>query len=108
MNKVIDKYKEPFIEMLEDMCVKYKLIGFADRESPMWLQYTGVHNEDEQGRPKFKSSQCSLGFFLNYIDEDDKLYFNGVYSELYDFFKRIKYKYIEDNHPTIYKELRGS
>lgn len=101
----IEKYVEPFLEFLDDMCMGYKVIGMGTHESPMWLQYLGVHNED--GRPKFKSSQCSLGFFLNYIDEEDKTYFRqGTYDKKYNYFKWLKYSFIKTMHPTIYKELR--
>lgn len=107
MEKLVKKYEDAFIDMLHDMCNTYKAIGCGTIESPMWLQYCGVHDTgDEKGRPKFRSSQCNLGFFLNYIDEDDKQYFQyGKFGELYDLFRDLKYEFIREEHPTIYKEF---
>ncbi len=106
--KTFEKYREPFLIMLEELCISYKAIGMGTFESPMWQQYQGIYDTgDEEQRPKFRSSQSSLGFFLNYVDEEDKLVFRHNFSKIYDFFKSVKYAYIEENHPTIYKELRN-
>lgn len=107
VQELFEKYKAPFLEWLEDMCNEYKAIGSGTDESPMWLQYCGIHDHgDEENRPKFRSSQRNLGFFLNYIDEEDKIRFRQVqYGDLYNLFRNLKYEYIKENHPTVYSEL---
>lgn len=107
--KLFEKYEPSFLEMLEELCNSYKLIGYSTFESPMWIQYNGVFDTgDDKNRPFFRSSQCPLGFYLNYIDVQDEDSFKlGIYHELYELFRSSKYKYIRENHPTIYSEIRN-
>ena len=120
--KEVISYLTPlFIERLEDITNMYKLIGvsgdFARKngigrgtydESPMWLQYRGVNNEGDAIR--FECSLSNVGFDIPLDSESvDTLLHSGGgggYNALYDYFKKVKYEYLRDNHPTVWEEQK--
>lgn len=102
------KYKEAFLEGLEKNCRMYKLIGFNQSESPMWLQYQGIDFDAlREGKNviKFVNSQRSAIWFTIAIDSEDRPLFQyGDYQAIYRYFRILKYDYIKENHPTIWGE----
>jgi hypothetical protein len=112
--EIIEKITPLFIEQLEHMTITYKVIGVSGEfavkhglghydESPMWLQYQGA-NEDSTA-VVFKCSMSRNGFEIPMSEEEiDALCFSGGTSHLYDYFKKVKYEYLRDNHPTVFNE----
>jgi len=107
-NEILDQYKDTFFKYLENFCNTYKAVGVATVESPMWLQFDLFNCCGNDGTYlKFKSSQCALGFRIDLISEDHTSEIDDLeFSDTYEYFRSLKYTYIEENHPTIYKELR--
>ncbi len=118
--KEVISYLTPlFIERLEDITNMYKLIGVSGNfafknnigglgydESPMWLQYKGVN--DEGNAIRFECSLSNVGFDIPLDSESiDALVFSrGSHSAVYDYFKKVKYEYLRDNHPTVWEEQK--
>ena len=99
----LDKYAETFMESIEENAVAYKIIGSGTHESPMWFQYRGI----EDGFLMFKSSQVpDRLWFKVRIDEGDLSYLRGESDFIYDYFRTLKYNYLSEMHPTVYKELK--
>lgn len=116
--KEIIEYLTPkFIEELDKITNMYKLIGisgdFAIKhnmgsgydESPMWLQFAGCN--DDMNAIVFKCSLSNIGFEIP-LEEDDIMSLmysgGGRHTEMYDYFKKLKYEHIRDNHPTVFNE----
>jgi hypothetical protein len=117
--EIIDHLTPIFIEELDRITNMYKLIGvsgdFARRngigfgtydESPMWLQYKGPNIE--MNAIRFECSLSDLGFEipLNTKDIETLMFSRGGFSGVYDYFKKVKYEHIRDNHPTVWDEQR--
>jgi hypothetical protein len=118
--KEILEYLTPkFIQELDNITNMYKLIGisgdFARKhgigsitydESPMWLQFNG--GNDDNTAVVFKCSLSDMGFEIP-LEKDDIMllsYSGGGHSEVYDYFKKIKYEHIRDNHSTVWNEQK--
>ncbi len=116
-NEIIDYLTPIFIEELDKITNMYKLIGvsgdFARKngigsltydESPMWLQYKGAN--DEMNAIRFECSLSSVGFDIPLSTEhiETLAFSRGGNSAVYDYFKKVKYEHIRDNHPTVWKE----
>ena len=115
--EIIDHLTPIFIEELDNLTNMYKLIGvsgdFARKngiggltydESPLWLQFTGAN--DDINAVGFKCSLSRIGFEIP-LEKDDVmllLYSGKGHSEVYDYFKKLKYEHIRDNHPTVWAE----
>jgi hypothetical protein len=99
----LESLKDAFIEQLEKYCVLYKLIGFNKYESPMWFQYRGIKDNEVLFISSQKSQmQFSIPILTDqYITPDQCLATN----QAYDYFRNLKYEYIQNNHPTIFKEI---
>jgi hypothetical protein len=120
--KEVISYLTPlFIERLENITNMYKLIGvsgdFARKhgigrlsgaydESPMWLQYKGAN--DENNAIRFECSLSNVGFDIPLDSEsiDTLVFSRGGHTALYDYFKKVKYEYLRDNHPTVWDEQK--
>jgi len=115
--EIIDHLTPIFIEELDNLTNMYKLIGvsgeFARKsgigfgaydESPMWLQYRGPNVE--MNAIRFQCSLSNLGFEIPLeADDIETLSLSrGGYDAIYDYFKKLKYEHIRDNHPTVWDE----
>lgn len=118
MKTIIEnKVKQKFLEELERVCIEYKLIG-SGVESPKWLQYrcNFVKLENEKTIIYFNNSQNGIIYIAIDLErlfkgkelEEAKKMFHPLCSrgDYYDFFRDIKYDYINKNHPTINGGLR--
>lgn len=117
--EIIDYLTPKFIEELDKITNMYKLIGvsgdFARKngigsitydESPMWLQFKG--GNDEMNAIVFKCSLSNVGFEIP-LEKDDimlLMYSGGGHTEMYDYFKKLKYEHIRDNHSTVWNEQK--
>lgn len=114
--EIIDYLTPKFIEELDKITNMYKLIGisgdfamkhkmgFGYDESPMWLQFKG--GNDDMNAVSFKCSLSNIGFEIP-LEKDDIMlleYSGGGHTEMYDYFKKLKYEHIRDNHPTVFNE----
>src|SRR5215213_8495018 len=104
MIKVYDKYKESFISELEQQLAVYVTIGGGTMESPMWFIYAGTN--EHKPSILFKSSQVSYMFFEVAVDDEDMIAFR-TYNKPYEYFRKVKYDFIRENYPTVYKELKN-
>jgi len=117
--EIIDHLTPIFIEELDNLTNVYKLIGvsgdFARKngigrgtydESPMWLQYKGAN--DENNAIRFECSLSNVGFDIPLDSEsvDTLVFSKGGNNALYDYFKKVKYEYLRDNHPTVWEEQK--
>lgn len=103
--QILDRYKEDFIAQLENACILYKLIGSGTHESPMWFQVYKI-NTYENSLCFINSQKSGINFKL-IIDKNDTEYLEfDDFMVIYNYFRDLKYKYIQDNHPTIYTQLR--
>ena len=100
------KYKDKFLEKLEYQCIIYKLIGNGITESPMWFQYRSKCFEEDNNKLLFVNSQKSGIYFEIEIEKEDSWIQYEAFTQLYDYFRDLKYTYIQENHPTIYKQIR--
>jgi hypothetical protein len=99
--KQLEGLKQPFLEMLEKATVMYKLVGMGDRESPMWYQLR--LDKSHENSLLFQSSLSEVWICI----ECTKLEFDYArkyYDKAYDYFKRLKYTYLKENHPTVWNE----
>jgi len=93
--------EKEFIEKLYSMCLIYKLMGRGTYESPMWLQLSEI--DRDKNLLIFRNSQKqSLWFSIPFNWEGEP------FNELYDKYKYLKYKYIQENEPTIFEEIQGT
>lgn len=106
LQEILEKYKEAFLEKLEWHCRTYKIIGSGTRESPMWFQYRGYPDITTENRIEFASSQASIAFTIELDPEDSRYFHSGNYHTIYQYFRTLKYNYIQEQHPTIWRELR--
>jgi hypothetical protein len=104
--KDLEKYKEKFLDNLEYNCTLYKLIGNGTTESPMWFQLRANPNELDRETLFFANSQKSSISFYMPIEEDDQWILYEAFNDAYNYFRDLKYEYIKENHPTIYKQIR--
>lgn len=101
-NEMLQEFKGQFIELLNEHLGTYVFIGTPNIESPMWYQFTG----EQDNNLVFRSSQKELGFRIpitnkfNLYEED--------FTEVYNYFKRVKYEHIRDNWPTVFDEIKGT
>ena len=105
--EILNQYRDLFLGKIEHMCSFYKVIGKGTVESPMWFQFSHFNCFGNDGtRLTFKSSQCGLEFDVDlnedHIGEIDSMEF----TDIYNYFRTLKYTYIKENHPTIWKQLR--
>lgn len=104
----LKKYKNKFLEKLEYHCNVYKLIGNGTTESPMWLQLRNSFDIERNRRAVLlfvNSQRDSLGFEIELEDDDNWIEYEA-FKIAYDYFRELKYTYIQENHPTIYKQIR--
>jgi hypothetical protein len=101
--KQLQNLKEVFINHLEKATLVYKTGGMSDRESPMWFQLNTLENYNDDCL-LFKSSQSDVWMCIPCTKEQKK-FVDFHYQEAYDYFKRLKYIYLRDNHPTLWYEL---
>lgn len=111
---ILAKYKDSFLTQLQAHCNFYKTIGSAKSESPMWFQFNKILEFeilDSDAENKFylyfQSSQNSKIFFKIEIDKNDSFLEFEDFDFIYDYFKKLKYDYIKENHLTIYSELKN-
>ena len=106
--KDLEKYKDKFLENIEYQCNIYKLIGNGTTESPMWFQYRSKSFEEDNNNNKllFVNSQKSGIYFEIEIEKEDSWIQYEAFTQLYDYFRDLKYEYIKENHPTIYKQIK--
>lgn len=102
--EILQSLKEPFLEALEAHTTMYKLIGFGTDESPMWFQFRGM-TEDNQNLIFHSSQRYEIRFELPCTKEQIE-YIRYHYSDTYDYFKSIKYEYLRTNHNTVFQELK--
>jgi hypothetical protein len=107
--KELEGIKDAFISQLEMATIMYKTIGSSDKESPMWmaLQINWLEEnpeEDEKLSLVFKCSRSSVSMSVSCTAEE-KEFVNLYYGKAYDYFKRLKYLYIKENHPTVWNEV---
>lgn len=101
--KQLQNLKEVFINQLERATLVYKTVGMSDRESPMWFQLNTLEN-DEDNSLLFKSSLSDVWMRIPCTKEQKK-FVNSHYQDSYDYFKRLKYTHLRDNHPTVWYEI---
>jgi hypothetical protein len=106
LQEILEKYKKAFLEKLEWHCNVYKVMGSGTFESPMWFQYRGDPGLSDPNLIEFASSQVGIQFLLPIEEADMGHFHTGNYHRVYDYFRTLKYKHIQEHHPTIWKELR--
>jgi len=103
-----DAMASEFSYELERRCAIHKFIGTED-ESPRWIQLQDV---TENGLVFRSSAVPNIIFFdvpwPDSIQVGEKTYSNkeeffssSMYGDFYDYFKQLKYTYIDEHHPTI-------
>ena len=114
--EIIDYLTPKFIKQLDNITNVYKLIGvsgdFAMKhnmglgydESPMWLQYKGPNDDEDAIR--FECSLSSIGFEIPLEHDDVMTLLHSGYGRVYDYFKKLKYEHIRDNHPTVWEQQK--
>ena len=102
---ILEKYKESFLAELETACILYKLIGNGTHESPMWFQLYKLKTY-ENTLCFINSQNSKINFKLDIQKEDTEYLEFDDFMILYNYFKDLKYTYIESNHPTIYTQLK--
>ena len=103
--KQLEGVKDAFIKQLEEATNMYKLIGMSDRESPMWmaLQISWSEEEDNNLSLFFKCSLSEVWMRVPCTAEE-KQFVNQNHQKAYDYFKRLKYLHLKENHPTVWDE----
>ena len=101
--KQLQNLKEVFINQLERATLVYKTVGMSDRESPMWFQLNTLENSEDNSL-LFKSSLSDVWMRIPCTKEQKKFVISH-YQEAYDYFKRLKYTHLRDNHPTVWYEI---
>lgn len=100
--KQLEGLKDSFLKKLEEATIMYKTIGMSDdRESPMWFQ---LQVDEDDSSLLFKSSQSYVWMRIP-CTKEEKMFVSFHYQEAYDYFKRLKYIHLRDNHPTVWEEL---
>ena len=103
MTNSLEELKEPFLAMLDQAAITYKLIGMGTRENPMWLQLHAPEWGDEC--LMFKSSQS--GVFIKVACSDYQIeVVKKYYNEAYEYFRRLKYDFLKEHHLDLYREIR--
>ena len=103
--KQLEGLKQPFLDMLEQATIMYKTIGMGERESPIWYQLR--LDKSHENSLLFESSLSNVWMRI----ECTKLEFDYAckyYDKAYDYFKRLKYSYLKENHPTVWNEQGDS
>ena len=104
VNEVIQYVTAEFLKNLEAHTCLYKVIGMSDSENPMWIQYRNFNNDETA--VVFQSSQRNIGFEIPITPEMfETIIGTRQWADVYDHFKRVKYEYLRDNHPTVFNEL---
>jgi len=106
--EILQSLKEDFLTALGNHTIMYNAItnrhlGFRISESPMWFQYRGV-TEDGEKLLFVSSQECEIRFEVP-CTEEQRDYAQYHSEETYDYFREIKYKYLKENHPTVYTEI---
>ena len=104
-NTILEKYKQSFLAELETACNIYKLIGSGTHESPMWFQLYKLKTY-ENTLCFINSQNSKISFKVNISKNDTESLEFDDFMVLYNYFKELKYTYIETNHPTIYTQLK--
>lgn len=99
--KQLERLKDLFLNKLEEATIMYKTIGMSHRESPMWFQ---LKVDEDENSLLFESSQSHVWMRIP-CTKEEKMFVSFHYQETYDYFKRLKYTYLRDNHPTVWEEL---
>ena len=106
VHSTLERYKDRFHELIGGACIFYKIIGNGTSESPMWYQLRANPSETDRKSLYFANSQkLGLSFSIP-LDEDDQWILYDDFMLSYNYFRDWKYKYIKDNHPPIYSELK--
>ena len=100
-NQKTNQMQKEFIDKLAHHCVVYKLMGSGSNESPMWYQLSEI--DRDKNLLIFRSSQRQSLWFSIPFNWDGE-----PFNELYDKYKYLKYKYIQENEPTIFEEIQGT
>lgn len=103
----LTKYNEEFKEKLREQLAVYVIMGTPKIESPMWFQYNQINGDCESFY--FQSSQVDYMFFNIPVKKEDKeslLDATGIFHEIYNHFRDLKYSFIKECWPTVYYELR--
>ena len=99
--KQLEGLKNSFLKKLEEATIMYKTIGMSNRESPMWFQ---LKVDEDDSSLLFQSSQSPVWMRIP-CTKEEKMFVSFHYQEAYDYFKRLKYIHLRDNHPTVWEEL---
>lgn len=95
---MLEKYKELIHEKLQEQCIVFCTIG-SSVESPRWINIRDHIEEDGKYLLKFQSTQTTRIFFHIEVSKED--YESSQEPFIWDEFKKIRTKYLEDNFPTI-------
>ena len=103
VTEMLELLRQPFLQQLENQCSVFKVIG-SKHENPKWFQYHIGRNEP--GILFIGHSQCSYMFIkldISSFTEDEQflLTLNDKQETVYEFFRYIKYDYLETNQQTI-------
>lgn len=102
----LEHLKEPFLAMLEKSAVMYKMIGMSKNENPMWLQLQApIYGEEGEPSLLFKSSQCPVWMEVTCSEEDISIV-DRDYINAYQYFRKLKYEYLEEHHLSLYLEIK--
>jgi|688.fasta_scaffold224103_2 hypothetical protein len=102
----LQKYEDRFNELIGGSCLFYKLLGNGTTESPMWFQLRAEPDKLERESLYFANSQKPGLSFSIPLEEDDQWVLWEAFNETYNYFRDLKYKYISENHPTVYSEIK--
>ena len=102
----LEHLKEPFLAQLEKSAVMYKMIGMSKNENPMWLQLQPpIYGEEGPTSLLFKSSQCPVWMSVECSEEDINIV-DRDYMKAYQYFRKLKYEYLEEHHLSLYHEIK--
>ena len=101
--KWLEKFTPVFTSLLRNQCEAYLLTDVPNYQSPKWYQYQGFlfGDDDSDTEVRFKSSQCSLAFYMP-LEPGDKAKLELLsYTAVYSHFRTLKYNYLREYFPQI-------
>lgn len=101
LHSILVKLEPEFIEKLKYSCCIFITIG-TPNENPKWFQYNTF--DPEKNIMHFESSQNDKIWFdvdTSKLTENEKMWIDGCFMEVYEYFKSVKYTLLKDKFPTI-------
>jgi len=99
----LGKFTPVFHALLHNHCEAYLLSNKDTYSSPKWYQYQGFTGmeDDSEVEVRFKSSQCSMAFYMPIAKGDRRKLELISYMDVYQHFRSLKYAYLSEHFPQI-------